>query len=264
MIGWGFGHRSGGPFESGVFLAVLAMDATVGVLAVLFGRKAFCSMRCRAALIYPGPTVHEIRAFRQSSRVGRYFLGSRPSTAYVVASTGICPWGSPSVPFAKVNFFRLRVRNRSAYQRCATVDCAKAGPVDLVDLPLYLRTTREYRSRSAAGSERERGGCGVEFCARSAVRSPVSWERADFGSPGAGVAPGRMGKGVSTPLPVGILTPRVWGTTLRLLPRSTRRTSSARRFRPGASRGPRCPSHPGERRATGDDGNGGRGEDRDL
>jgi len=87
VIGWGFGLRAGGPFESGVFLAILVMYASVGVLTVLFGRKALCSVMCGAALMYQGTTVNEMRRFNQTSRVGKYFLGSQLSTAYTVASS---------------------------------------------------------------------------------------------------------------------------------------------------------------------------------
>ena len=87
VIGWGFGLRSGGPFEAGIFLAILVMYATVGVLTVLFGRKALCAVMCGAALMYQGTTMHDMRQFNQTSRIGRYFLGSQLSTAYVVAST---------------------------------------------------------------------------------------------------------------------------------------------------------------------------------
>jgi polyferredoxin len=86
VLGWGFGLRAGGPFESGVFLAVVLMYVAVGVLTVLFGRKAICSVLCGAALMYQGTTISEMRQFNQTSRVGRYFLGSQLSTAYVVAS----------------------------------------------------------------------------------------------------------------------------------------------------------------------------------
>ncbi len=214
IIGWGFGLRSGGPFESGIFLAVLVMYASVGVLTVLFGRKALCAVMCGAAIMYQGTTMHEMRQFNQSSRIGRYFLGSRLSSAYVVASTlalvslfavslfaylhrlptvqvangeydtaalplpvelyfgalwfamfvstpyvgtyncattGVCHWGSLSVPFAKVSFFRLRVKDRAVCQQCTTFDCAKSCPVGLVDMPLYFRTTGEYRSTKCCG-----------------------------------------------------------------------------------------------------------------
>ncbi len=222
VIGWGFGLRSGGPFESGIFLAVLVMYASVGVLTVLFGRKALCAVMCGAAIMYQGTTTHEMRHFNQSSRVGRYFLGARMSTAYVVASslalvslfavsllaylhrlpvvevasgqydtaalplpielyfgglwfamfvstpyvgtyncatTGICHWGSLSVPFAKVSLFRLRVKDRAVCQACTTFDCAKACPVGLVDMPVYFRTTGEYRSTKCCGVGDCAGAC---------------------------------------------------------------------------------------------------------
>jgi polyferredoxin len=87
VIGWGFGLRSGGPFESGVFLAILVMYASVGVLTVLFGRKALCSVMCGAALMYQGTAINEMRRFNQTSKVGKYFLGSQLSTAYTAASS---------------------------------------------------------------------------------------------------------------------------------------------------------------------------------
>ncbi len=214
VVGWGFGLRAGGPFESGIFLAVLVMYASVGVLTVLFGRKALCAVMCGAAIMYQGTTTHEMRQFNQTSRVGRYYLGSRLSTAYVAASalalvslfaisllaalhrlptvqvasgqydtaalplpvelyfgglwfvmfvatpylgtyncatTGICHWGSLSVPFAKVSLFRLKVKDRKVCQACTTFDCAKACPVGLVDMPRYFRETGEYRSTKCCG-----------------------------------------------------------------------------------------------------------------
>jgi hypothetical protein len=86
VIGWGFGLRDGGPFESGVFLAVIAMYVLVGTLTVLFGRKAICAVMCGAALMYQGTTMSEMRQFNQTSTVGRHFLGSQLSTTYVVMS----------------------------------------------------------------------------------------------------------------------------------------------------------------------------------
>jgi len=70
---------------------------------------------------------------------------------YSCATTGVCHWGSLSVPFARVSFFRLRVRDRSVCQRCTKLDCAKACPVGLVDMPFYLRTPGEFRSTKCVG-----------------------------------------------------------------------------------------------------------------
>jgi hypothetical protein len=214
VIGWGFGLRAGGPFESGVFLAVILMYVSVGVLTVLFGRKAICSVMCGAALMYQGTAMSEMRGFNQTSRVGKYFLGSQLSSAYVVASgvalvslfgisvlsllrwipavqvgngqldtaalplpielyfggvwfamfvttpfigtyncatTGFCHWGALTIPFAKVGFFRLKVKDRKVCQECTTFDCAKACPVGLVDMPLYFRRDGEFRSTKCCG-----------------------------------------------------------------------------------------------------------------
>jgi hypothetical protein len=265
VLGWGFGLRAGGPFESGVFLAVLIMYASVGVLTVLFGRKALCSVMCGAAIFYQSSTVSEMRSFNQSSRVGRYFLGSQLSTAYTVtaslalvslfgisflsvlhmlplvriangqfdtaalplpvelyfgalwfvmfvstpylgtyncATTGFCHWGSLSVPFARVSFFRLKVKDKTVCQRCTTFECAKACPVGLVDMPQFFRTTGEYRSTKCCGVGDCVGACpygnmyhqDVRFWVRRKLR------RSD---------PARGG----TPLPMvaakGVATPRV-------------------------------------------------------
>ena len=213
------------------------MYATVGVLTVLFGRKALCSVMCGAALVYQGSTMHEMRRFNQSSRVGQYFLGSRLSTAYVVASTlalaslfaisliaylhrlptvevangqydtaalplpielyfgglwfamfvstpyvgtyncattGLCHWGSLSVPFARIGLYRLRVKDKEVCQRCTTFDCAKACSVGLVDLPLYLRTTGQYRSTKCCGVGDCIGACPYGNLYEEDVRSRLA------------------------------------------------------------------------------------------
>jgi polyferredoxin len=214
VIGWGFGLRAGGPFESGIFLAVILMYVSVGVLTVLFGRKAICSVMCGAAMMYQGTAMNEMRSFNQTSKVGRHFLGSQLSTAYVVtsgvalvslfaisllallrwlpavqvgngqfdtaalplpielyfggiwfamfvttpfigtyncATTGFCHWGALTIPFAKVGFFRLKVKDKEVCQKCTTFDCAKACPVGLVDMPLYFRRDGEFRSTKCCG-----------------------------------------------------------------------------------------------------------------
>jgi len=214
VIGWGFGLRDGGPFASGVFLAVIVMYALVGTLSVLFGRKAICAVMCGAALMYQGTAMSEMRGFNQTSKVGKYFLGGQLSTAYVAiscvalvslfaisflsvlhwiplvqvsngeldsaalplpielyfgavwfamfvtvpflgsyncATTGFCHWGALTAPFAKVGFFRLKVKDKKVCQACTTFDCAKACPVGLVDMPLYFRRDGEYRSAKCCG-----------------------------------------------------------------------------------------------------------------
>lgn len=255
VLGWGFGLRAGGPFEASISLAVLLMYLGVGVLTVLFGRKALCSVMCGAALMYQGTAIHEMRQFNQSSTVGRHFLGSQLSTAYVVmsgvavvslfavsllaflrllpavqvangqfdtaalplpielyfggvwfvmfvstpyigtyncATTGFCHWGALSLPFARVGFFRLKVKDRKVCAQCTTFDCAKACPVGLVDMPQHFRTTGEYRSSKC---------CGVGDCATACPYGNLyhhdvrMWLRRRFGR-GAPAAPR------GTPLPM--------------------------------------------------------------
>jgi polyferredoxin len=181
---------------------------------VMFGRKAICSVMCGAALMYQGTAMSEMRGFNQSSKVGRHFLGSQLSTAYVTlsgvalaslfavsalsllrwiptvqvasgqldtatlplpielyfgavwfamfvttpfigtyncATTGFCHWGALTLPFARVGFFRLKVKDKKVCEACTTFDCAKACPVGLVDMPLHFRRDGEYRSSKCCG-----------------------------------------------------------------------------------------------------------------
>jgi hypothetical protein len=256
VIGWGFGLRDGGPFESGIFLAVIAMYVLVGTLTVLFGRKAICAVMCGAALMYQGTTMSEMRSFNQTSKVGRHFLGSQLSTTYVVmsgvalfslfaisvlsllrwlpgvqvangqldtaalplpimlyfggiwfamfvttpfigtyncATTGFCHWGALTLPFAKVGFFRLKVKDKKVCQACTTFDCAKACPVGLVDMPLFFRRDGEYKSSKCCGVGDCVGACpygnmyhqDVRFWLRRKVtgRDPTAQRPIDRGVP---------------------------------------------------------------------------------
>jgi polyferredoxin len=259
LLGWGFGLRSGGPFESGIFLAVILMYVFVGVLTVLFGRKAVCSVMCGAALMYQGTAMSEMRGFNQTSRVGKYFLGSQLSTAYLVASgialsslfavsilsvlrwiptvqvaggeldsaalplpielyfggvwfamfvttpfigtyncatTGFCHWGALTVPFAKVGFFRLKVKDKKVCQECTTFDCAKACPVGLTDMPLAFRTKGEYRSTKCCGVGDCVGACPYGNMYHQDVRFWVLRRLSRTGTRPAGVPGG------GTPLPM--------------------------------------------------------------
>ncbi len=259
VIGWGFGLRDGGPFESGVFLAVIAMYVLVGTLTVLFGRKAICAVMCGAALMYQGTAMSEMRGFNQTSKIGRSFLGSQLSTAYVVlsgvaltslfavsllsllrwipavqvangeldtaalplpielyfggvwfamfvttpfigtyncATTGFCHWGALTLPFARVGFFRLKVKDKKVCEACTTFDCAKACPVGLVDMPLYFRRDGEYRSSKCCGVGDCVGACPYNNMYHQDVRF---WIRRKFsGKNPAPAAPVSRG----TPLPM--------------------------------------------------------------
>ncbi|HTP53774.1 MAG TPA: hypothetical protein VML94_02265 [Thermoplasmata archaeon] len=124
VLGWGFGLRAGGPFEASVSLAVLLMYLGVGLLTVLFGRKALCSVMCGAALMYQGTAINEMRQFNQTSKVGRYFLGSQLSTAYVVASG-----------FAVVSLFAVSLL---AFLRLLPAVQVASGQLDTAALPLPI------------------------------------------------------------------------------------------------------------------------------
>jgi polyferredoxin len=254
VVGWGFGLRDGGPFASGIFLAVIVMYALVGVLSVLFGRKAICAVMCGAAMMYQGTAMSEMRGFNQTSKVGKYFLGSQLSTAYVAisgvalsslfavsflsvmhwiplvqvsngqldsaalplpielyfgavwfamfvtvpflgsyncATTGFCHWGALTAPFARVGFFRLKVKDKKICQACTTFDCAKACPVGLVDMPLYFRRDGEYRSSKCCGVGDCVGACpygnmyhqDVRFWLRRALARKTPAPPIDRGTP---------------------------------------------------------------------------------
>jgi len=291
LIGWGFGLRSGGPFESGIFLAVILMYVFVGALTVLFGRKAVCSVMCGAALMYQGTAMSEMRGFNQTSRVGKYFLGSQLSTAYLVtsgialgslfavsmlsvlrwiptvqvasgaldtaalplpielyfggvwfamfvttpfigtyncATTGFCHWGALTVPFAKVGFFRLKVKDKKVCQQCTTFDCAKACPVGLTDMPLAFRTKGEFRSTKCCGVGDCVGACPYGNMYHQDVRFWVLRKLSRTGQRPAGVPGG------GTPLPMVRSTP---GPAPSSAPRSPVETASETSA--AGTRGPR-------------------------
>ena len=87
VIGWGMGIRTGGPFAPTFFSAIILMYVSVGVLTVLFGRRALCSVMCGAAMMYQATTISAMKTYNRTSRIGRMFLGSRFSTMYTIASS---------------------------------------------------------------------------------------------------------------------------------------------------------------------------------
>jgi ferredoxin-like protein FixX len=241
VIGWGMGIRTGGPFAPTFFGAIILMYVSVGVLTVLFGRRALCSVMCGAAIMYQAATMTEMRSFNRTSRIGKLFLGSNFSTAYSVASglalvslfgtsflpylhllpgvefrnndfdsamlpfelyfgalwfimfvsipyvgnyncvtTGFCHWGSFSQLFSKVSFFKLKVKDRTICQTCTTVDCAKACPIGLIDMPQHFRTKGEFRSAKCCGVGDCVGACPYNNMYLSDVRH---WLRGRFADP---------------------------------------------------------------------------------
>lgn len=78
---------------------------------------------------------------------------------YNCSTTGFCHWGSLSMLFSRAGFFRVKAKNQKVCQSCTTYECAKACPVALVDMPLQLQATGEFRSAKCIGV----GEC-IEAC----------------------------------------------------------------------------------------------------
>jgi ferredoxin len=78
---------------------------------------------------------------------------------YNCSTTGFCHWGSLSMVFSRVGFMRVKAKDSKVCQACTTYDCAKACPVALVDMPLQLQATGEFRSGKCIGA----GEC-IEAC----------------------------------------------------------------------------------------------------
>ncbi|MGC2290239.1 MAG: hypothetical protein WA688_10360 [Thermoplasmata archaeon] len=78
---------------------------------------------------------------------------------YNCSTTGFCHWGSLSMVFSRVGFMRVKAKDATVCQACTTYDCAKACPVALVDMPLQLQATGEFRSAKCIGA----GEC-IEAC----------------------------------------------------------------------------------------------------
>jgi polyferredoxin len=75
--------------------------------------------------------------------------------SYNCVTMGWCHWGTFSQAFSRLGFFKLKVKDREVCRQCTTLDCAKACPVGLVDMPGHFRTKGEFRSSKCCGV----GGC---------------------------------------------------------------------------------------------------------
>lgn len=74
---------------------------------------------------------------------------------YNCVSMGWCYTGAIAGAIGRFGLFKLKVRDREVCRRCTTVDCARACPVGLVDMPGHFRKTGEFRSVKCCGV----GGC---------------------------------------------------------------------------------------------------------
>jgi polyferredoxin len=70
---------------------------------------------------------------------------------YNCVTMGWCYTGTIAQAFQSVGFFKLKVRDREVCKACTTLDCAKACPVGLVDMPGHFRTKGEFRSSKCCG-----------------------------------------------------------------------------------------------------------------
>jgi polyferredoxin len=215
VLGWSMGVGSA-PLAPGVFGLVLATYVILGVITILFGRRAVCAVFCSAAVMYQGTTLDAMKQFNRTSPVARKFLGSRFSSAYTASTAAIlvalagtsvasyldsigrwnvtvggvdpsvfffvlsfsvlwyvlfvtipyagsyncvtmgwCYTGQISAFFSRIGFFHLRVKDKDVCRRCTTLDCAKACPIGLVDMPGHFRTKGSFRSSKCCGV----GGC---------------------------------------------------------------------------------------------------------
>ncbi len=70
---------------------------------------------------------------------------------YNCVTMGWCYTGTIAQAFQRVGFFKLKVHDRQVCRDCTTLDCAKACPVGLVDMPGHFRQTGEFRSTKCCG-----------------------------------------------------------------------------------------------------------------
>jgi len=106
---------------------------------------------------------------------------------YNCVTMGWCYTGQIAAAFSRAGFFRLKVKDRDVCRRCTTLDCAKACPVGLTDMPGHFRQKGEFRSAKC---------CGVGDCAEvcpygnlylADVRHWRPWRRAVPKIPAVGV-----------------------------------------------------------------------------
>ncbi|MGI0071267.1 MAG: hypothetical protein ACRECT_04255 [Thermoplasmata archaeon] len=78
---------------------------------------------------------------------------------YNCVTMGWCYTGQIAAAFHRIGFSKLKVRDRGICRACTTLDCAKACPVGLVDMPGHFRTKGEFRSSKCCGVGNCAGAC---------------------------------------------------------------------------------------------------------
>lgn len=221
VLGWSMGIGSA-QIAPPVLIAIALTYAITGVLCFLFGRRVICSVFCTAPLMYQGTAIDAMKTFNQHSPIGRKYLSSKLSNAYMVTTglvmgalavtsvlsytnylswtnvtvgpfqwdptyflmatsfsvawylllvaipyvgnyncvtMGWCYTGTIAQAFQKLGPYKLKVRSKEVCRACTTVDCAKACPVSLVDMPGHFRSTGEFRSTKCCGVGNCVGAC---------------------------------------------------------------------------------------------------------
>ncbi len=82
------------------------------------------------------------------------YLGS-----YNCVTLGYCYTGTIAQAFHRIGFYKLKVDSPEVCRRCTTLDCAKACPIGLVDMPGHFRTKGEFRSSKCCGVGDCLGAC---------------------------------------------------------------------------------------------------------
>jgi polyferredoxin len=78
---------------------------------------------------------------------------------YNCVTMGWCYTGTVAAAFQKLGPYKLKVRDKGVCRSCTTLDCAKACPVGLTDMPGHFRRSGQFRSTKCCGV----GNC-VEVC----------------------------------------------------------------------------------------------------
>ena len=78
---------------------------------------------------------------------------------YNCVTLGWCYTGIIAGAFSRIGFFKLKVKDPAVCRSCTTLDCAKACPVGLVDMPGHFRTKGEFRSSKCCGVGNCVGSC---------------------------------------------------------------------------------------------------------
>jgi polyferredoxin len=173
-----------------------AYTATTGVVMgslALASGISYLNTTGRTSLYFPGGVDPTVFLFALYFGVLWYvlFVTIPYVGTYNCVTMGWCYTGTVAAAFQKLGPYKLKVRDKNVCRACTTLDCAKACPVGLTDMPGHFRKTGEFRSSKCCGV----GQC-VEVCPYDNlyIHDIRHWVRDRLGLP---APPARM-----RPLPV--------------------------------------------------------------